>query len=168
MPATHHRLQVLLLLFWVVLLGVFFAQVEIQIEGAAGWAANLPTWRIEQHWLLDIFWGGRPLTGYHAWVFSFIALFFHFPLIFMQQWSWRLESRVIASIMLFWTIEDFSWFIFNPAFGLANFNPAHIPWHKHWLWFAPTDYWVAILIAGILLWISYPKNNTVHSVSKGE
>ena len=168
MPATHHRLQVLLLLSWVLLLGVFFAQVEIQIEGAAGWAANLPTWRIEQHWLLDIFWGGRPLTGYHAWVFSFIALFFHFPLIFMQQWSWRLESRAIASIMLFWTIEDFSWFIFNPAFGLANFNPAHIPWHKHWLWFAPTDYWVAILIAGILLWISYPKNNTVHSVSRGE
>ena len=89
MPATRCRLQVLLLIFWVVLLGFFFAQVEIQIEGAAGWAANLPTWRIEQHWLLDIFWGGRPLTGYHAWVFSFIALFFHFPSIFMQQWSWR-------------------------------------------------------------------------------
>ncbi len=51
---------------WVCLLAFFFAEVEIQIKGAQGWAAGLPTWRIEQHWLLDIFWGGRPMTGYHA------------------------------------------------------------------------------------------------------
>jgi len=55
---------------WVALMAFFFAKVEIQIEGAAGWASALPTWRIESHWLLDIFWGGRPMTGYHAWVFS--------------------------------------------------------------------------------------------------
>jgi hypothetical protein len=47
-----------LLLLWVVLAAFFFAQVEIQIEGPAGWASSLPTWRIEDHWLLDIFWGG--------------------------------------------------------------------------------------------------------------
>ncbi len=157
MPGTDRPPQPMLLLAWVVLLGFFFAQVEIQIEGPAGWAANLPTWRIEHHWLLDIFWGGRPMTGYHAWVFPFVALFFHFPLIFMRQWSWRLEARVIACIMLFWITEDFLWFVFNPAYGLAHFNPAHIPWHIHWLWFAPTDYWVALLISDLLLWISYKK-----------
>jgi hypothetical protein len=43
------------MLFWALLMAFFFANVEIQIEGAAGWAANLPTWRIEHHWLLDIF-----------------------------------------------------------------------------------------------------------------
>lgn len=162
MPAIRYRFPVLLLLIWVALLGLFFAQVEIQIEGSAGWAANLPTWRIEQHWLLDIFWGGRPMTGYHAWIFPFIALFFHLPLIFMQQWSWRLEARVIACILLFWIIEDFLWFIFNPNFGLAHFSPAHIPWHKHWLLFAPTDYWVGLSSAAILLWFSYkkPKSGT--------
>ncbi|HQT82510.1 MAG TPA: hypothetical protein PLQ34_10140, partial [Ferrovaceae bacterium] len=42
----------------VFILATFFSQVEINIEGGAGWAANLPTWRIEQHWLLDWFWGG--------------------------------------------------------------------------------------------------------------
>jgi hypothetical protein len=148
-------LQIILLLSWVALLGFFFAQVEIQIEGAAGWAANLPTWRIEQHWLLDMFWGGRPMTGYHAWVFPFVALFFHLPLFFMGQWSWRLEARVLACILLFWLIEDFVWFVCNPAYGLANFDAAHIPWHKHWLLFAPTDYWVALLLAALLLWFSY-------------
>ena len=58
---------------WTLLLSFFFAQLAIQVEGAAGWAANLPTWRIAQDWLLDLFWGGRPMTGYHAWVFPFIV-----------------------------------------------------------------------------------------------
>ena len=47
-------------LVWVVVMAFFFANAEIQIEGKAGWAANLPTWRIEHHWLLDIFWGAAP------------------------------------------------------------------------------------------------------------
>ena len=157
MSQNNQLVQFSLLLAWVTLLGVFFAQTEIQIEGGAGWAANLPTWRIEHHWLLDIFWGGRAMTGYHAWVFPFIALFFHTPLFFAPQWSWQLEARVIACIMLFWTIEDFLWFIFNPAYGWAKFSPADIPWHKHWLGFAPTDYWVALVIASALFWFSYKK-----------
>ncbi len=144
-----------LMLGWVILLGLFFAQTEIQIEGAAGWAANLPTWRIEQHWLLDLFWGGRAMTGYHAWVFPFVALFFHFPFFFMQQWSLRAEARAIACIMLFWISEDFLWFVLNPAFGLARFNPQSIPWHKHWFLYAPTDYSVSLAVAAVLLWLSY-------------
>jgi hypothetical protein len=95
------------------------------------------------------------MTGYHAWVFPFMALFFHFPLLFMQQWSVKLESRALGCIMLFWIVEDFLWFVFNPAYGLARFNPEHVAWHKHWLWVAPTDYWVSLLAAGILLWFSY-------------
>lgn len=145
------------LLLWVVLLGLFFAQVEIQIEGAGGWAVNLPAWRIEKHWLLDIFWGGRPMTGYHAWVFPFVALFFHFPFFLLQQWSWRLEARVLGCIMLFWIVEDFLWFVLNPAFGLARFNPANIPWHKHWIGCAPSDYWIFLLVASLLFWFSYKR-----------
>lgn len=102
-----HLSQLILTLGCVVVLAYFFANAEIHIEGDAGWAANLPTWRFEKHWLLDIFWGGRAMTGYHAWVFTFISIFFHFPLFFMAQWSVQLEARVIASIMLFWITEDF-------------------------------------------------------------
>ena len=88
----------LLTLVWVALLALFFAEVEIQIEGAAGWAANLPTWRIEQHWLLDIFWGGRPMTGYHAWVFSFMALiFFIWTMTFCSGTGLSLEAIFFAA-----------------------------------------------------------------------
>jgi hypothetical protein len=88
MPIENRPLRLLLTLAWVVLLSFFFAQTEVQIEGSAGWAAHLPTWHIEHHWLLDIFWGGRAMTGYHAWIFPCIALFFHFPLFFLPRWSW--------------------------------------------------------------------------------
>jgi hypothetical protein len=43
-----------------VAVGLLFAMTEIQIEGPAGWASNLPTWRIEKHPLLDILWEGKP------------------------------------------------------------------------------------------------------------
>jgi hypothetical protein len=144
-----------LLLAWVALLSFFFAQVEIQIEGASGWAAGLPTWRIESHWLLDWFWSGRPMTGYHAWVFPFIALVFHLPVFLRGRWSWRVEARIIAMIMLFWVIEDALWFVLNPAFGWSRFSAAHIPWHKHWWLGLPVDYWISTAIGTVLFTWSY-------------
>lgn len=74
------------------------------------------------------------MTGYHAWMFPFIALMFHLPVFLRGRWSWRLESRILATIMLFWVIEDALWFLLNPAFGWSRFSAGNIPWHKHW-WF---------------------------------
>ena len=122
-----HPIRAFLLTFiWVALLAFFFSEVEIQIEGAAGWGANLPTWRIEKHWLLDLFWGGRAMTGYHAWVFPFIAMFFHFPFFFGEPWTGKLQARVVACVIQFWILEDFLWFVLNPAYGLERFNPLDV------------------------------------------
>lgn len=144
-----------ILLAWVALLSFFFAQVEIQIEGPGGWAAALPTWRIENHWLLDLFWGGRPMTGYHAWVFPFIAMVFHLPVFVHFRWSWRLEARIISMIMLFWVMEDVLWFILNPAFGWNKFSAGHVPWHKYWWAGLPADYWISTVIGLVLFARSY-------------
>lgn len=140
-------------LLFVVLLGFFFAKLEIAIEGDAGWASSLPTWRIEEHWMLDWFWGGRAMTGYHAWAFSLVALFFHFPLIFSAQLSWATEARAMACIMLFWITEDFLWFVFNPAFGLSRFSKLHAHWHKNWVLGAPVEYWIFLPLGlGLFNW----------------
>lgn len=136
------------------LLALFFAHVEIQIEGPAGWAANLPTWRIAPNFWLDLFWGGRPMTGYHAWLFSCMALFFHFPFAFCRSWSWRAEARAIGCIMLFWISEDFMWFVFNPAYGLSHFSSKFIPWHVHWWGPAPTDYWTSLSLSALMFGLS--------------
>lgn len=148
-------IQPAVLLALIALLGLLFAKVEIQIEGGDGWAANLPTWRIEKHWLLDVFFGGRPLTGYHAWVLPFILLVFHLPFVLLWTWSWPLEARAIAAFMLFWIIEDLLWFLLNPAWGWRRFNRAEVRWHKHWLLGLPTDYWTFATASCILLWLGY-------------
>lgn len=147
-----------LTLLWVFVLAVFFAQVEIQIEGANGWGGSLPTWRIKNHWLLDLFWGGRAMTGYHAWVFPFIAIFFHFPIIWMSQWNWKIQARIAACIIIFWITEDCLWFVMNPAYGISSFNPVLVPWHRHWLWGTPIDYWIGGVVAILLLCYSYRSN----------
>ena len=126
---------------WLLVLGFFFAKAEIHIEGEHGWALSLPTWRIEKHWLLDVFWGGRPMTGYHAWVFSFILLFFHLGFFITCSWSVRLELRALASVSWFWIFEDFLWFVLNPALGIRAFRPGHVPWHPRWFCGLPLDYW---------------------------
>ncbi|MEO7576940.1 MAG: hypothetical protein ABIT83_04945 [Massilia sp.] len=148
-------LQLISTLGFIAVLAFFLAHAEIHIEGDAGWAANLPTWRIEDHWALDLFWGGRAMTGYHAWLFSFIALFFHLPVFFTMQWSWAIEARILASIMVFWITEDFLWFVINPAFGWRRFKPEFVAWHKHWRLGAPVDYWLFGLISALLFWYAY-------------
>lgn len=148
-------IELFCLLAFVALLALFFAEVEIQIEGGDGWAASLPTWRVEKHWLLDIFWGGRPMTGYHAWVFSFIFLVFHLPVFMLSKWTWRLELKILASIQFFWLIEDFLWFILNPAFGISKFNPEVVWWHKNWIWFMPTDYWTFIIFSATCFYLAF-------------
>jgi hypothetical protein len=155
--------HVAILVIWVALLGFFFAMTEIQIEGCHGWASSLPTWRIEKHPLLDIFWGGRAMTGYHAWVFSFMFLVFHLPHAVSGGFSLRAEARCLGSLMLFWIIEDFLWFVCNPAFGITRFSPQFIPWHKKWLLGMPTDYLVFVLVgAALLAWSFGQRDRRFH------
>lgn len=143
------------LLGYVAVLAFFFAKVEIHIEGEDGWAAKLPTWRIEKHWLLDVFFGGRPLTGYHAWMLPFSLLLFHYPALLGGSWSWQLEARTCAAFMLFWILEDLLWFLLNPAWGWRRFNRREVRWHKHWLLGLPTDYWTFAVLAGLLMGWSF-------------
>jgi len=154
------RLHPWLLLVGVGLLALFFANVEIQIEGADGWASKLPvTFRVEGHWALNLFWGGRPLTGYHVWIFSFMLLVFHLPMLFAGQWSVRLEARALGCVMAFWVVEDLLWFVLNPAYGWSRLVSRQVPWHKHWFLSLPTDYWTFSLGAAVLLWWSFRRNS---------
>ncbi len=142
-------------LIFIGLLAFWFCKVEIHIEGTDGWAKNLPTWRIENHLLLKLFWGGRAMTGYHAWVISFVIIFFHLPYFFMSPWSWPLEARTIGGIILFWNFEDFLWFVFNPSYGIRKFKKEFVPWHPRWIFGAPIEYWILLPFGFYLIAQSY-------------
>ena len=145
----------LVLFLFIFLLGFVFANVEIQIEGPNGWATGLPTWRLERNWVVDSFWGGRPVTGYHVWVFFFMALAFHLPMLVSWQFSLKLEGRLLSCLAFFWIIEDFFWFALNPAFGLSRLTPEFAWWHKRWILGVPSDYIVFFLIGGAVYLYSF-------------
>lgn len=132
---------------------LFFALLEIQIEGEDGWADGLPTWRYEGRWARLLL-GGRAVTGYHVYAHLFVIALAHAAYALGPiPFTWSSEARVVAFIILFWVTEDFLWFVLNPAFGLARFRPQHIPWHRNsWWWIMPREYWF-FLPAGIGLYL---------------
>jgi hypothetical protein len=131
-----------------------FARVEIEIEGEQGWAAGLPTWRIENRWTRMLL-GSRALTGYHVWAHAFVLLILHLPYaLSLAPPTWSAELRILAFLVLFWIIEDFLWFVFNPAYGLARFTRSDVPWHaRSWWAFMPREYWL-FLPMGIALYVA--------------
>ena len=63
-----------------------------------------------------------------------------------------MEACVAASIILFWIVEDYLWFVVNPAFGWRRFKRELVPWHKHWAFGAPVGYWIFGAISLLLFW----------------
>ncbi len=140
-------------LLFIAVLALFWAKMEIQIEGKDGWARNLPTWRIEKNPIFSLVLGGTELTGYHLWAFSCVFLFFHLPFLW-QPWSWRAEWHVIGGYSLFWVVEDYLWFVLNPHYGPRGLTPAKAWWHKRWFLKFPLNYWIVGLLGGTLFFLT--------------
>jgi hypothetical protein len=135
-------------MIWILLLyayALLFALVEIEIEGAHGWAEKLPTWYRVTPWyarLLAFVLSGKPATGYHLMMFPIPIVSFHLGLCFGLPWSWALEARLLAAYVVFNVIWDFLWFVLNPHFGWKNFRKGAVWWHnRRWLGRFPIDYW---------------------------
>lgn len=143
------------LFVYLIVLAAVFAFWEVQIEGKNGWAGALPTWRKEKGWIVRLL-GGRPLTGYHICMVTFLILMFHF-VFFFTSWSWGKELFIIGFFLAFLLVEDFFWFLLNPAFRLKGFskkNP-NLWWHKSWWGPVPDFYWYYSILAGLLIYFGY-------------
>ncbi|MEX2570003.1 MAG: hypothetical protein WD737_01790 [Gemmatimonadota bacterium] len=120
-----------------------FALLEIQVEGSAGWASALPTWRFENRWTRRLL-GARAVTGYHLYAHLFVLIALHLPYAFgFAVPGLRAEARILSFLTLFWILEDFLWFVFNPSFGIRRFTAEHASWHAPaWWWIMPREYWI--------------------------
>jgi len=134
---------------------VLLSLLEIQIEGKHGWAENLPTWKIKNR-ATKFLYSSRPLTGHHLYLQTFILVILHVPyLLSIVQPSLQIELRILAFMVFFWILEDFLWFVINPAFGLNKFKREHIWWHApNWWWFMPRDYWLFLPIGFAMYYFS--------------
>lgn len=142
-------MHLLLQLGAICLTAILLAYWEVQIEGPRGWAQGLPTWRSERPWVTRLL-GGRPLTGYHLAMVLTILSLLHLPLT-VVGWSVRTEASILGAFILLLTLEDFLWFVLNPAWGLRRFRPGAIWWHPGWLLGLPSFYWVTLFFGGALL-----------------
>jgi hypothetical protein len=138
-------METVFLNFYIFALALVFALLEIQIEGAHGWAANLPTWRSKKQFF------GKPLTGYHLSIFILTLLIFHFPYIFGLTFTINNELRLVSLLLIFIVLWDFLWFVLNPNYPLKNFKKEFISWHKKWFLLAPADYYYGIAFSLLVL-----------------
>lgn len=131
---------------FVLVSSILLALTEIQIEGAFGWAKKLPTWRKQ------IKFGkfGFELTGYHLFFFSLIFILMHFRFVF-QPWTLKDELFNVAAFIYMTVLEDFFWFMFNPAYGPSKYNKEHVYWFKSWFLGFPRFYFYLIPLATIIL-----------------
>ncbi len=136
------------------LIGFFLAILEIQIEGQAGWAKNLPTWRpsAAKLWVrfLKTVSGQQEVTGYHLFLNIFLLLFLHWPFVWFGTWNIYAELEMLALFVLFTVVWDFLWFVLNPKFSLRSFNRINVTWHKRWWGRVPTHYLVGVAVTAVL------------------
>ena len=146
-------MSTVLFIIFVIVTAFLFAKVEIAVEGAHGWAENLPTWRLpREHWISRLCFANKPATGYHVWMFLFLFFYAHIIYLF-SAFAWSSELKIISFFILFMTVEDFLWFVLNPAYGLKKFRANDIWWHRNnWWGIAPRDYFFSIP-AGILIYL---------------
>jgi hypothetical protein len=129
-------------------MGVYFfviafvlAQLEIQIEGAHGWAEKLPTWRWQSPAVLR--WAGKPITGYHLFMVLLIVLFMHLPMMYVG-FSLERESEILSLYFLLAVFWDFLWFVSNPHFGLGRFRAGRVWWFRSWILWLPAPYFAGL------------------------
>jgi hypothetical protein len=141
-------------ILYLFLLSLIFAVLEVQIEGGAGWASGLPTWRPDNSkWFSKIYrrlMAEKDLTGYHLLVFSLLLAILHYPYFTGKNWTLAQEFATLSLFFLVSIIWDFLWFVINPHYGLSRFRAEHIWWHKKWFFFLPADYYFGLILSALL------------------
>ena len=69
------------IIIWMLILAYFHAKQETEIEGKAGWARHLPTFRINI--FLTKLLLGKEITGYHIYMLLMFLVMFHLPYLFI-------------------------------------------------------------------------------------
>jgi hypothetical protein len=97
---------------------------------------------------------GKPVTGYHVYLISFLLCVMHLPLLF-TGFSRAVEARILSLYFLMSVVWDFQWFLWNPAWGLKRFRSERIWWFPRKVLGFPAEYYTgtaASLAATALLW----------------
>ena len=113
---------------------------ESSSEGVRSWAKGKTGWKI----------GKKPwvLTQYHFFLFWVtFPLLLSIPLVL--SYSHELLRTIAFGYVTGAIIQDFSWFVFNPRWGLSRFTPEYVEWHA-WMRIGPITIPVLYVIGAAL------------------
>ena len=125
------------------LMAFVLAHLEIQIEGPHGWAEKLPTWRWDGPGVRR--WFGKPITGYHLCLITFILLFLHVPQFYGA--SWAREADLLAMFFFLSVTWDVLWFACNRHFGMGRFRKGQVWWFPAWSLGVPRPYLLTLALS---------------------
>jgi hypothetical protein len=125
------------------LMAFVLAHLEIQIEGPHGWAEKLPTWRWDGPGVRR--WFGKPITGYHLCLITFILLFLHVPQFYGA--SWAREADLLAMFFFLSVTWDVLWFACNRHFGIGRFRKGQVWWFPAWSLGVPRPYLLTLALS---------------------
>ena len=141
---------------WFVI-ALLFAAMYASVEGSKPWAENLSNcWRPDPGlwWVQVLYWFpnfGREVNGLDTFGLLLFGTFGFFlvPVWYLthsQKFSFTQWLEVLAYFIAISVIEDWVWYLINPAFGIYRFSSAFIPpAMHHWFWVIPTQYAWAFL-----------------------
>lgn len=135
-------------IFYLLLLAILHAKMELMSEGKMGWGLKFPCWRINNRLISLLI--NKELTGYHFYMLLLFLLLFHSPFLFIV-FTLKKELTILGLFFWYWVIEDFLWFAESKHYGLRNFKRGRIYWHKRFFIFLPVSYWESIIIGTVLL-----------------
>ena len=119
---------------FIAIYAILYSMLEIEIEGNAGWAKNLPT----------VASGIGPLTMYHLLMNIIVILTISYSLYSKTYSNWIVLYFIIAWFL----IEDFMWFCLSPFYTLKKYSQENIAWHgkQPWILNSPLHNWIGISV----------------------
>ena len=127
---------------------------EAYMEGDTGWKWNPKWWRINLP-------SGYTYTAYHIWAFWIFAplVFIVLPLV-AAGFSLRLFWLLLSAYLFGSILEDFMWFVVNPSYPFAKWNPRDTKWYP-WITLGrfslPMSYVIKFVITLFILLVPFAK-----------
>lgn len=128
---------------FIVIFAILYSILEIEIEGKSGWAENLPTQ----------YSGIGRLTYYHVIMNITIILVITYSTLLIKDTNLWI---VLFYIIIWFLVEDFSWFVLNPYYTLDKYSRENIWWHsdQEWILKNPMHNWIGIVVLLLILIIT--------------
>jgi hypothetical protein len=140
------------IILYIIILAALHGKLEIQIEGDAGWAKNLPCKKFNNKFLDLIL--GKGITAYHIWMLILFLFIFHMPFLFIE-WSIKQELFTLGLFCFYFIIEDLFWFIEHEKYGIKKFRKNCIDWHRRFFCGLPYSYIGGIILGIVLLLLGW-------------